>query len=368
MLSRIALSMMKGATPGLVRRMAETGISPEELFSLPAPELSDRLGLRGERRLQDHARDEAMGRARREYDFVNAHGIRTASLCDDDYPLPLGETERAPLILYRLGECPLEAPHMLSVVGTRRCTAYGTGFVRKAIADLAAYFPDLVIVSGLAYGIDKVAHEAALEHGLRTIAVLAHGLDRVYPAPHRDLAARIVRSGGALVSEYPSGTSPLRGNFLERNRIVALLPAGTLVAESDIKGGSMSTAATAHSYSREVMALPGRAGDAQSAGCNHLIRTHRASLVTSAADIMEVLGWQPDSLKIDLSNRNLFPELDGDTRRLHEFLRFRAAPVPFAEILKYLGLPVHALTSLLGDMEFEGLVTRHPGNRFSAEC
>lgn len=367
MLHRIALSMMRGVTPRLVGRMLEESISADDLFTLPVAELSDRLGLRGEHRLQEHARDEALERARRELAFVRDNSIHVTSLTDADYPIPLAETERPPLTLYRIGECVPDAPHSLSIVGTRRCTAYGVNFVKKVVADIAAYLPDTVIISGLAYGIDKVAHESALEHGLRTIAVVAHGLDRVYPAPHRDLAARIVRAGGAVVSEYPSGTSPMPGNFLERNRIIALLPAGTLVVESDFKGGSMSTAATAYSYSREVMALPGRVGDPQSAGCNHLIRTHRASLVTSAADIMEILDWHPESMNINLANRNLFPVLEGDTRRVHEFLRFRTDPAPFEIILSHTGLPVHTLTSLLGEMEFEGLIIRHPGNRFSAE-
>lgn len=366
MLRRIALSMMKGVTPAVVSRMTEIGISVDDFFTLSTAELSDMMHLRGASRLQEHFRDEALERARTECRFVENHSIRVHSLADDTYPLPLAESERAPIALYGIGECPLDAPRSLSIVGTRRCTAYGAGFVSKLVEDLAVYFPDLVIISGLAYGIDREAHEAALRHGLRTIAVVAHGLDKVYPAAHRDLAARIVRSGGAIVSEYPSGTPPMPGNFLERNRIVALLPAGVIVAESDIKGGSMSTAATAHSYSREVMALPGRVGDSRSAGCNHLIRTHRASLVTSAADVMETLGWQPEGLNINHTGRNLFPELEGDTARVYELLRFERDPVPFDELHARLGLPVHTLTALLGEMEFDGLVTRHPGNRFSA--
>lgn len=356
---------MRGVSASVAHRMAEVGMDLNDFFTLGVGEVSSALGLRGAAAIQQMYRDEAMARARSEMAFVEAHNIRTVSMLDDDFPPALLEIEKTPLLLYALGPAPLDSPHLLSIVGTRKCTQYGASFVRKLVEDLAVYFPDLVVVSGLAFGIDREAHEAALAAGLKTIAVVAHGLDMVYPAQHRDLAARIVRGGGAIVSEYASGTRPYRGRFLERNRIVATLPPGVVVVESDLRGGAMSTANTAHSYSREVMALPGRLTDEVSRGCNRLIRTHKAALVTGAPDVMETMSWQPEGMQLDLKQRNLFPELDGDTRRVYELLRFEQHPMPVDVIHRRLGIPVHALSSLLGEMEFDALVVRHPGNRFS---
>lgn len=363
---KIALSMMRGVDAEVARHAVEAGISLEEFFGIPVGELSDRLGLNAGVRLQQMERDEALSRARAEMKNLVSRSITVTSIMDEDYPERLYETAKAPLILYRVGECPLDGEHMLSIVGTRGSTAYGVAFVRKVVGELAVYFPDMVVVSGLAYGIDAAAHEAALANGLRTIGVVAHGVHKVYPAAHTELARRMVRNGGAIVTEYPVSAPGHQRNFLERNRIVAALPDGVLVAESDIKGGAMSTAATAGSYGREVMALPGRVTDATSRGCNHLIRTDKARLVTSTADIMEALGWQPEGMRIDLRQRNLFPELEGDTRRVYELLRYEPEPMAVDTIRERLGLAVSALTGLLGDMEFDGLVMHHPGNRYSA--
>ncbi len=344
--------------------MAEAGVSPGELFaSSPAP-LAARLGAAAPLPLQQSDLDAALERARQEAKFVEAHGIRVMAMTDPDYPASLYATDRAPLTLYALGPCPLAGERMLSVVGTRRCTAYGANFVRKLIEELAGYFPDLVIVSGLAYGIDSAAHEAALACGLRTIGVVAHGLDTIYPAANRELAARMVRAGGAVVSEYCSGTTPYQKRFLERNRIVAALGQGVFVAESDLRGGAMSTARTAHSYGREVMALPGRATDEASRGCNSLIRRQQAVMVTTTAEVMETLGWTPTATG-EAVQPSLFPELDGDARRVVDLLRAEARPMPLDELHARLGIPVPTLTSLLADLEYDAILARHPGNRFT---
>ena len=366
--SRIALSMMEGMTPELARHMAESGITPDEWAYSDMREIADRLGGRVGRLLDWPARDRVLTAAAGEVPFVERNRIDVFSLPDPEFPTPLYDIATAPIILYRLGDCPLEGPHMISIVGTRNCTSYGAGAVKTLVEGLAVYFPDLIVVSGLAYGIDVAAHKAALDNRLRTIAVVAHGLDMVYPADHRDIAARIVRSGGAIVTEYPSGTRPYKGRFLERNRIVAGLSQGTLVAESDIRGGSMATARNALSFGREVMAVPGRITDNSFRGCNDLIHRQIASIVTGAPDIMETLGWQPDGMNIDLSRRNLFPELDGDTRRVYDLLRYESAPMTLDNICHRLSMPVHTLSALLSEMEFDSLVRRHPGNRYSAEC
>lgn len=365
---RIALSKMPGISPQAMRLMADAGITPEEWAESEPRELASRLGIPGAPFLERMAREKALTEAAGETTFVERGRIEVVSMLDESYPAPLYDIATAPILLYLLGDCPPEAPHMISIVGTRHCTAYGIGQVKALVEGLAAYFPDLIVVSGLAYGIDVAAHKAALDNNLRTIAVVAHGLDMVYPAEHRDIADRIVRAGGAIITEYPSKTRPYRGRFLERNRIIAGLSQGTLVAESDVRGGSMATARNAASFGREVMAFPGRITDKPSRGCNDLIRRHIAAIVTGVPDVMEAMGWQPEGMNIDLRQRNLFPELEGDTRRVYELLRFESEPVSLDTMHARLGIPVHTLSALLSEMEFDSLVRRHPGNRYSAEC
>lgn len=284
---------------------------------------------------------------------------------DDDYPTRLYAVEDAPIFIYVLGAADLVSRHIISVVGTRKPTAYGIGFSGSLVKDLATYFPDLIVVSGLAFGIDAAAHRGALEAGVTTIGVVAHGLNMIYPAAHRDLARSIIQQGGALISEYPFDSQPYRQRFLERNRIVAGISDVTVVVESDIKGGAMSTANTAFSYSRDVMALPGRISDKLSSGCNHLIRKQKAHIITSPADLIELTGWQPLDLKIDTSQRNLFPELDGDTKIIYEALRFSQEPLTTDRLHMLTLIPMPQLMSILGEMEFDGIIIRHPGNRYS---
>lgn len=362
---KIALSLTKGMTAPVVRELECRGVSPEDFFRKDTPELLRDLGLSGHRLFGRSDRDEALFRARKEMEHMDRHKIRFHFLLDDDYPSRLGEIHDAPVCLYQLGEAEIDVPHIISVVGTRRPSAYGLGFTKTLITDLSSYFPDLVVVSGLAYGIDVAAHNASLEAKLPTVAVVAHGLDRIYPADHRDVARSIVRNGGAIVTEYPFGVSAYRPHFLERNRIIAALSDITVVSETPLRGGSMSTANTAGLYSREVMALPGRTTDENSAGCNMLIRTHKAHLIGCAADLVELSGWKIAGTPSSSLKRNLFPELDGEARIVYDVVRFSQEPLHIDRISVLTQIPVPGLMALLGELEFEGIVIRHPGNRFS---
>ncbi len=362
---RIALSMTPQVNAEVVRRMNETGISPEEFFSLETPALSERLGLNSTVRFEKMHRDEALFAARKETEAIANHRIKALYLGDDDYPVRLSQIPDAPVVLYVLGDADLDSRHILNVVGTRKPTPYGVGFAQKLVKDLAVYFDDLTVVSGLAYGIDSAAHTAALEADAVTVAVVAHGLNMIYPAAHRDLARRIIHNGGAVVSEYPFGSPPYRQRFLERNRIVAGLSDVTVVVESDIRGGAMSTANTAFSYSRDVMALPGRISDKLSSGCNLLLRKEKAHLITAAPDLIELTGWQPLDLKIDTTQRNLFPELEGDSKKVLDAISRYHEPLQIDRISHLTGLPIPTLMGILADLEFDGIVTRHPGNRYS---
>lgn len=361
---KIGISFTPGISAEAVRRLEEAGVSIEDFFEIDTQELTSLLGL-SRAKFDKVLREEALFKARKEMEFVERHGINVYYLGDERYPMLLRETPDAPVVLYQLGSTDLDAEHVMNIVGTRRSTAYAASFCDGFIRKLGEYFPDMVIVSGLAYGIDGLAHKGALENGLPTVAVVAHGLDTIYPAAHRDLARKIVKSGGSIISEYPSGTTPFQKRFLERNRIVAGLSELTLVVESPIKGGAMSTANVAFSYSREVGAVPGRASDPMSEGCNLLIRKQKASLVTSVADVIELMGWRPAGVKVEAKQRNLFPELEGEAKEIYEILKFASDPMSIDGLYQKTKIRIPLLTSTLTELEFDGIVVRHPGNRYS---
>lgn len=362
---KIALSMTRNMTAGVVRRIDEAGLSPEDIFMRDSHEVSEALGVKGRIAFEKIYLEEALFKARKEEALIAQHHITPLFILDETYPARLYEIPDAPVMLYQLGEADLNAEHIINVVGTRQCTPYGVDFCNKLIADLSAYFPELCVVSGLAYGIDAAAHGAAISNNTTTVAVVAHGLNMIYPSAHRDLARAIISAGGAIVSEYPFGEKPYRQRFLERNRIVAGLSDVTIVVESDIKGGAMSTANTAFSYSRDVMALPGRISDHSSSGCNLLIRKEKARLISCAADLIEATGWKPLGLNVNVTQRNLFPELDGNMKLVYDTLRYNSDPMHLDRIHQLTLIPVGTLLSILGEMEFDGIVIRHPGNRFS---
>lgn len=360
---KIAIALTPGVTAEVVRQMREVDMSFEDFFRLDRQSLMSRLEM-SNLRIDTLKKQEALMRARREIEFIFKHSIKTLFLTDDAYPLLLRETYDAPVMLFVLGNTDLNGQPIFNMVGTRRCTSYGTGFCRKFIGDMAAYYPDATVVSGLAYGIDSAAHQAALDNNLRTVAVLAHGLDMIYPPANRDLARAIVSSGGALVSEYPSGTRPFQRNFLDRNRIVAGLSELTFVVESDIKGGAINTANTAFSYSREVMALPGRMSDQTSAGCNMLIARNKAHIFTGNADLIELMRWKIPTLPNIPVQRTLFPELEPDQAAIYEYLKKNPAPQSIDSIHMALSIAMPALMSSLTELEFEGLITKLPGLRY----
>lgn len=349
----------------VLREFESRGVSPEDFFLMPTKELVKKLGIPNNHEFDKMAREEALAHARSEFNQIRGHNITPLFVLDDNYPSQLAETFDPPLILYKLGEADLEGEHMVAVVGTRKPTPYGVDFCNKIIEETGDYFPDTVIISGLAYGIDAAAHKRALEKGLTTVAVVAHGLNMIYPAANRNLAKAILHSGGAILSEYPFGTKPFKPNFLARNRIVAGLSDVTIVVESNVKGGAMSTANYAFLYNREVMALPGRSSDELSSGCNLLIRKNKAHLIECAADLIEATGWQPLNIPVTAQQRNLFPELQGDAKRIHEILQYNTEPVQMDKLVQLTGLSASKLLALLGELEFDGIIMRHPGNRFS---
>jgi DNA processing protein len=360
----IAISMTRGVTLDIVKRMTEVGLTPTEFFDIDTPGLTRRLSLSSRHIIKNDVREEALSRAREELAFVKKNHIRALFYGKEGYPRRLLECYDAPLMLYVLGKADLDAPRSISMVGTRRATPLGTSFAKKIVKDLGEYGLEFNVVSGLAYGIDSAAHAAALEFHQPTIAVVAHGLDSIYPSQNRDLARAIIASGGAIVTEYRKGTSPFRANFLSRNRIIAALSDVVMVIESDLKGGAMSTAAQAFAYDREVMAMPGRVTDATSSGCNLLIRKNKASLLSAAADVIELTGWAPEGVRIDTRQRNLFPDLTGEEAAIYNVLKSCQDAMSLDELHARLAIPIGPLLSTLGEMEFDGIVSKLPGNRF----
>ena len=303
--------------------------------------------------------------AEKELEWCRRKGIR--ALCPDDagYPQRLRDCADAPIVLFALGNADLNAPHTVSIVGTRENTAYGQDCVGRLVRELKALVPDVVIFSGLAYGTDVCAHKSALDNGISTVGVVAHGLDMMYPASHRGIASEMLSCGG-VVSEYPSGTRCGKSNFLRRNRIVAGLGDCTVVAESKAHGGSLVTARIANDYNREVFAFPGRVGDTASEGCNALIRDSKAMLLTSANDLVESLGWQTARQQQEERKRGIqlevFPELSPDSQRVLDALADGDALLNVISVKS--GLPVGKAAAVLFELEMQGFVKPYAGGMY----
>ncbi len=301
--------------------------------------------------------------AEKEAEYITSNNIKTFFYLDSDYPYRLRQCDDSPVVFFFTGNCDLNAGKILSVVGTRNATCRGKELCDKIIGGLAVGHPDLIIASGLAYGIDIAAHKAALANNLQTIGVLAHGLKTIYPSIHSSTAKSIIKQGG-LLSDFISDALPERNNFIKRNRIIAGLSDATLVVESGIKGGALITADIASSYNRDVLAVPGRPEDQWSAGCNSLIKSNKAALIECAEDIEYVLDWKPEKAKLPVQ-RTLFSDLDDNERLIYELVS-KEGELTIDNICRALEMPVYKLSSLLLQMEFRGLVKCFPGNIYRA--
>lgn len=306
---------------------------------------------------------ETVEASRRELDFIRKEGIRCLGYNDGTYPARLRECEDAPLLLFYRGNADLNSLHVISMVGTRRCTEYGREICRQFLQELARHCPDVLVISGLAYGIDVNTHQQALANGLHTVGVLAHGLDRIYPAAHTRTAREMLSHGG-LLTEYPGGTNPDPFNFVQRNRIVAGLCDACIVVESGEKGGSLITAGIAESYHRDVFAFPGRTTDIQSSGCNRLIRENRAVLLQNAEELMKEMGWAsretPGKQGIQ---RELFVELSPEENLLVSALRGNDGKAVNTLTVEC-RMPVSKVSALLFGLEMKGVVKALTGGMY----
>ena len=358
LIHKIALSLIPYVGDISARKLVSYFGSVEAVFSEPYSSLVKIPDIGP--KLAQHICDRSyLENAEKEAEFVTKHGIKTFFYLDSDYPYRLKQCEDSPVTFFFKGNADLNANKLLSVVGTRNATQRGKEFCNKIIENLAERHSDLIIVSGLAYGIDIEAHKAAVANNLLTIGVLGHGLKIIYPSTHASTAKKMIENGG-LLTDFLSNEEPERTNFLKRNRIIAGLSDATLVIESGIKGGALSTANIANSYNRDVFALPGRPDDKWSAGCNNLIKTNKAALVESADDIEFFLGWKPEENKVPVQ-KSLFAELDDNEKAIFELVA-KEGEMTIDAICRSCNIPVHKLSSQLLQMEFKGALKCYPGN------
>jgi DNA processing protein len=298
-------------------------------------------------------------KAEEELAFIEKYKIQALTLSDDAYPKRFLNCFDPPPLLYYRGAASLNDSKMLAVVGTRTSTDYGKQVTEQLVEDLSA--EGIVIISGLAYGIDAIAHKAALKNNLKTIAVVGHGLDTIYPSQHKSLAKEIVLQGGIL-TEFTSKTKPDKHNFPTRNRIVAGMSDATIVVESSVKGGSLITAKMALSYNRDVFAFPGRSTDARSGGCNQLIKNNQAVLLTDAKQLLEYLGWDNKKVK-PKQQRELFINLTPDQQTLIDILKEKET-LHIDELYLKSGLTSSAVASAMLTLEFDNIIASMPGKMY----
>lgn len=316
------------------------------------PDASPRL-LEAMHNIEQHLR---VADAEMEYNARN--NIKTLCLADNDYPQRLKNCADAPLVLFFKGNTDLNRARVINVVGTRHCTAYGQDVIRKFVTELKKLSPEVLVVSGLAYGVDINAHRQALANDLDTVAVLAHGLDNLYPTRHKQTADEMIKHGG-LLTEFLTNTNADKLNFVRRNRIVAGMSDACVLVESAAHGGGLITTAIARDYSREVFAFPGAVGAPFSEGCNNLIRDHKAQLITSATDFIQALGWETDFKRVQATRqgieRQLFPELSAEEQTVIEALQ-SLNDQPISQLSLSANIPISRLTVVLFQLEMKGML------------
>lgn len=361
---RMAFASIRGMGYELAQRILDVIPSEKDFFAMPERELKALTGSRS-KVYERNNREEMLRKAEKELSFIQDKNIKVLYFTDDNYPRRLANASDAPILLYAIGECNLNAKHLVSVVGTRSSTHYGAQFCDKLVSDLSCLLKDeVVIVSGLAYGTDINAHRAALKYNVPTIGVQACGLNKIYPAEHRSDAAHIVQTGGAIVSDYTSQDEIHRGNFLARNRIIAALSDCTVVVESADKGGALVTANIAASYSRDVFALPGRVTDEFSKGCNRLIMSNQAAAISSAEDLIKAMRWESKKIPVQGEELELFPQLTTQQQSIVDALR-KQGDLHINDLATTMNIPIYRLMAILVELDTKGVITTLPGCRYT---
>lgn len=268
----------------------------------------------------------------------------------------------SPTLLFYKGEADLNVSKVVAIIGTRNHTEYGKQQTEKLVKELASQ--NILVVSGMAFGIDAIAHKTSFKNELATVGVLGHGLDQIYPPEHSNLAKDMLKHGGGLLTEFRSKTKPDKHNFPTRNRIVAGMSDATVVIETGEKGGSMITAELANGYNKDVFALPGRVTDNKSAGCNFLIRNNKAMLLTDAEELIEVMGWEEKIQKSKVkSQKEIFIELSKDEKIVVDILKEKES-VHIDELNIKSGLSNSSIAVAILNLELQGVVGSLPGKLY----
>jgi DNA processing protein len=352
--------MIPGVGGILARNLVAYTGSVENVFSDSVKSLTKIPGI-GEinaRRIKD---DDIFRRAEKEMDFIQRNNIKTFFYTDSDFPRRLKSCVDAPVILYVRGKVNLDEQRVVSIVGTRNATEYGKQVCDDLIRQFSERGYKILVISGLAYGIDIQAHKSALKYGVATAAVVGHGLDKLYPSLHKETAKKMEGNGGIL-SDFPSGTKIDPPNFIRRNRIIAGLADATIVVESAEKGGALVTADIASSYNRDVFAFPGRSGDTWSKGCNQLIRNSGANLMEGIDDLEYFMGWEKQSNNKTLQPE-LFPELTSDEENIVSLLQ-EHGELFIDQISAAVTMPVSRVSAMLLNLEFKNVITALPGKMY----
>jgi DNA processing protein len=356
----LALQQVEGVGDIMAKKLITHCGNAEEVFKAKASQLAaiDGVGTVLLQKLKDKTIFE---RAEKELQFIKSNEINIAYFQDENYPDRLKHCIDSPVLLFTSGNIDLKNKKTISIVGTRKITSYGMEFCRKLIEDLAPLDP--VIVSGFAYGVDIFAHQLAMDHNLQTIGVVAHGLNQIYPKDHKKYVAKVEQNGG-FMTEFWSSSNPEKENFVRRNRIVAGMTEATIVIESADRGGSLITANLANDYNRDVFAVPGRTTDKYSAGCNNLIKTQKANVLTSAADLIYILNWDIES-KAKPIQKQLFVTLENDEQKVYDYLLKNGK-----ELMDIIALrcdfPIYKISGMLLNMELKGVIRPLPGKLFEA--
>ena len=361
LLHRVGLTYIKSIGPTLAKNLLAYFGDAEKIFHATEAKLLAVPGM-GDKRIAGLDFKDALYKAEAELKFIEQNAIDVLFYTDADYPKRLKNCGDSPILLYSKGNADLNNYRVISIVGTRNATDYGKQLCRQLVEELEQY--NVVIVSGLAHGIDVAAHKECLKANVPTVGVLGHGLDRMYPSQNRATAEKMLENGG-LLSEYPSGTIPDRENFPQRNRIVAGLADATVVIEASVKGGALITAEIANSYNRDVFAFPGRIGDAFSEGCNFLIRNNKAALLTCVADLAYSLGWEKaDGVKPAAEQFMLPIDLSADEQMIFNLIQQHKTPLAIDDLTLKANMPMSQLAMNLLNMEMQGYIRSLPGKTY----
>lgn len=359
LLALLTLQHTPNLGDGTIKKLIQQFGDARSVLAQKKSTLLDIDGI-GEFKLRAFGEEKYHAFAKAELDFIQAHNITVTTYLDAGYPQRLKHCIDGPIVLFSRGNINWNNPRILSIVGTRKVTTYGEQFIKKLIKDLAPLDP--LIISGFAYGVDITTHKACINHGLQNIGVLAHGLNQIYPKIHSKYMKDVEAKGG-FVTDFWSQSSFVHTNFLQRNRIIAGISEATIVIESAEKGGSLVTADFANGYHRDVFAVPGRATDKQSIGCNNLIKQQKANVLTTAADLIYMLNWDIEEKQKPAIQKQLFVELTEEEKVVWRFLKENGK-----ELLDIIALncqqPTFKIAGTLLQMELKGVVRPLPGKLF----